>query len=690
MSWFLDDALSRFIAQLVVTIGLARLFARVARGLGQPAVTAEIIAGIVLGPSVIGAVAPAFSATLFPPGSVESLRTASQLGVVLFVFIIGLELDPSHLRGRTRAAIAIALLGIVVPFGLGAAAAWPVDVLVSSRPPTLELALFMGAAMAMSAFPVLARILTEHRILRTRLGSLAIACAALEDLIAWCVLAFVVAVARTDEIGDAFATTGLAIAFIAAMVLLVRPLLERLVERSNAPLTLTHDVIALLVLGALASAWITHSIGVHLVFGAFVFGALIPKRDGFARALAEKLEDVVLVLLLPLFFVVTGLRTHIQMMGNASDLLACATVVVIACVGKVGATTLGARLTGHGWREAGALGILMNTRGLMELIVLNVGFELGVFSPTLFSIMVVMVLATTLVTGPVLSRLYPARDAIREMLATVPSSVRDDSERIMVCVSHPRVGPPMVNIARALAKPMTEILALHLTREANDGSETPDGLEVLAPAVAQAEQLQMRIRPVAFSSADAADDIVRVADMRTPELVLLGYHKPLLSQALLGGVVHTVLREAEPAVAVLVDRDLPIRPASLLLPYQGSLHDEAALRFAARIQSETGAALTMLCVEGLGSTEEEAQVAAARVGARASVETSRNQSPAEAVLARTRGCDLVVVGVGREWGVSATRVGFGFGAERLIRDCPCSLLIVRERLGDIARAKVES
>lgn len=682
----LHDPLSRFVAQLVVTIGLARLFSLVARRLGQPTVVAEITAGIVLGPSVLGALAPSASAALFPAGSIAPLQGASQLGVILFAFLIGLELDPAQLRGRARSAIAVAVAGVVVPFALGCAAAFPVAELVSSRAPTLPVAIFIGTAMAVTAFPVLARILTEHHLLRTQVGALAVASAAVTDVIAWCVLAFVVAAARAGGTGDALVTTGLAAAFVVGMRFVVRPLLERLVERSNAPVTLTHDVTAVLLLGALASAWITHAIGVHLVFGAFVFGALVPKRDGFARALAEKLEDVVLVVLLPLFFVVSGLRTEFQMMGGARDLLACAVMLVVASAGKLGATTLAARLTGQSWREAGALGILMNTRGLMELIVLNVGFEVGVLSPALFSMMVVMVLATTVVAGPALKRVYPARDAIRQLLAVDPPSVRGD--RIMACISHPRVGPAMARIAHLLAGEQTELVAVHLTRDAED-VDPPDG-SVLGPALACAEELGLRTRPLSFPSAHPADDIVRIADMRTPELLLLGYHKPLLSQTLLGGVVHDVLREAEPMVGVLVERDLKASPASLLLPFHGTAHDRAALGLAARIQRATGATLTILCVDPLGRVEHEARIAAAQLGARATVEVIQDRGATQAIVARSQAADLVVVGVGREWGTEAKRIGFGFGAERLIRDCPSSLLIVRERMGELARAKVEA
>lgn len=686
----LHEPSSRFIAQLVVTIGLARLLARVARKLGQPAVVAEIIAGILLGPSVLRALLPSVSVALFPSGSLDPVRSASELGLVLFAFVIGLELDATQLRGRTRNALTIAVASVVVPFVLGCATAAPVSRLVSGTAPSLQLALFMGAAMSVTAFPVLARILAERRLLRSPLGALAIACAALSDVVGWCVLAFLVAAARASGFADALATTLFSAVFVGAMWFVVRPLLVRLVERSNAPVTVSPDITVLLVVGALGSAWITHVIGAHLVFGAFAFGALVPKRDGFARAVAEKLEDVVVVVLMPLFFVMSGLRTEIQIMGSARDVLACGLIVVVACVGKLGTTTLVARLTGHSWREAGALGVLMNTRGLVELILLNIGFELGVLSPALFSMMVVMVLVTTMVTGPALARIYPVRDAIRELVATNAGPERTAEGQVMICISHPRVGPAMVRIARWVGGSDAGLLALHLTRDEGETAEPPDGSAVLGPALAAADALDVPVRPLSFSSPEPAQDIVRVADVRAPEVVVLGYHKPVLSQTLLGGVVHDVLRDVAAVVAVAVDRDLPDHPASLLLPFHGTPHDRAALRLAARIQRKTGAALTVLSVDAAGDGDAEARLAATQAGASATFETVRDRDSAAAVLARARSFDLVIVGVGREWGTNAKRIGFGFGAERLIRDCPSSLLIVRERLGDLARAKVEA
>jgi Kef-type K+ transport system membrane component KefB len=567
--------MSSFIVQLVVVVAVVRLLGKLARKVGQPAVVAEILGGILLGPSVLGAVAPSVSASLFPAGSLDPLRAASELGAVLFAFLVGLELDPAMLKGRARITLTVSVAGIALPLALGAAAAFPIHDAVAGGAPSTELVLFLGAAMAVTAFPVLTRILAEHRLLRTRIGALAVASAALQDAITWCLLAFVIAFTRSGGLARAAATTGLAAALVATLLLVVRPVLERLVDRMNAPLMLTHDIVALALLGALGSAWLSDRIGVHLLFGAFLFGAIVPKRDGFAHALVDKLESVITVLLIPLFFVVSGLRTHIELVGSTTTAVACIAIIVVACAGKIGGTLLAGRICGLSWRDASALGVMLNTRGLMELIVINVGFELGVFSSAIFSMMVVMVIATSLIAVPVLSRVYPERDAIRDLLASgPPAPLPARSDRILACISDPRIGPAMIGIAAALAGKHTEVVALHLTRDDDDDS---DGL---APALARADELALTTRPLAFASTNPADDILRVADVRTPELVVLEH----------GDVARDVLRHAECQIAVFVDRGLPARPARVVAP----LDDGVASRLAERIARSTGAELVTL------------------------------------------------------------------------------------------------
>ncbi len=378
---------------VVVSRGLGAIFHR----LGQPAVIGEIVAGILLGPSALGWAAPALARFLIPPDSIPILGVISQLGVILFMFLVGLQLDASGLRRRSDAALAIAHASIVVPFALGAALALllyePYGV---SGVPFAPFALFLGVAMSITAFPVLARILAERGLQKTALGTLALTVAAVGDVTAWLLLAFVVGVVRA-EIGGVVATLGLTLLYIAGLWWVVRPLLGRLLAQQSVAAGSAAALVCLL-LAALAA----EAIGIHAVFGAFLIGVVIASVWPPAPELVARTEAVTMVLFLPAFFAVTGLRTEVGLLATVEDWLFCGLIIVVATVGKFGGTLAGAMLARVGWREGGRLGILMNTRGLMELIVLNVALDLGILSPTLFGMLVLMAIATTVITVPLL------------------------------------------------------------------------------------------------------------------------------------------------------------------------------------------------------------------------------------------------------------------------------------------------
>jgi Kef-type K+ transport system membrane component KefB len=382
-------------AIVVASRVMAWLFGR----LRQPPVVGEVLAGILLGPSLLGRLSPGLAAQLLPAEVAPYLGVIAKLGVILYMFLVGLELDATSLIVRGRAALAIAHGSIVVPFLLGAALAlWLHPRLSSADVPLTPFALFLGVAMSVTAFPVLARILTDRGMSRSPLGVMALTCAAVGDVLAWCLLALVVGVARA-KIGDAAVVILGAAGYIAVMLLVVRPLATRL-ARSERRQELPAGTIAMVLAGLLLSALVTESIGIHAIFGAFFFGATIPSDSLLARQLVRRLHDIVSVLLLPAFFVYTGLRTRIDLVSGAEEWLLCGLIVGVATLGKFGGTFGAAGLAGIGWRDASALGILMNTRGLMELIVLDVGLDLGVISPKLFAMMVLMAVATTMATAP--------------------------------------------------------------------------------------------------------------------------------------------------------------------------------------------------------------------------------------------------------------------------------------------------
>jgi Kef-type K+ transport system membrane component KefB len=392
---------------LAAVIGLGQLLGRAFRYIGQPPVIGEVVAGILLGPSLLGRLSPDAMSFLLPPDSAPHLGVVAQLGAILYMFIVGLELNTGQLRSIAGSVLAVSHLSIVLPFVLGAALAlWLYPALSTSAVPFTSFALFVGVAMAITAFPVLARILTDRGIDKTALGVTALGAAAVGDVTAWCLLALVVGVAKA-QVGDALLVILWSALFVGGMLVLVRPLVAAYVRRKGdaAP---SRGTIAVVIIGVLLAALTTEAIGVHAVFGAFLLGALIPHDSRLARDIGRKLYDVVTVLLLPAFFAYTGLRTQIGLVSSGAEWGMCAAIVVVATAGKFGGAFLAARATGHGWRAAAAVGSLMNTRGLMELIVLNIGLDLGVISATLFAMMVVMALVTTMATAPALHFFMPA------------------------------------------------------------------------------------------------------------------------------------------------------------------------------------------------------------------------------------------------------------------------------------------
>ncbi len=398
--------LPQVLVALVVVISVARLLGFVCQRLGQPRVIGEVIAGIALGPSLFGRIAPDAMAFVFPAAVSPILGILAQLGVILYMFLVGLELNSGLLRSRAHATVAISHASIIGPFLLGAVLALTVYSGYAPAGVTFtSFALFLGVAMSITAFPVLARILTDLRLDKTELGVIALSCAAADDVTAWCLLAFVVGVTKADVYG-AMVTVVLAGCYIGVMLGVARPVMARyLAPLKNAELSV--NVTAWVLVAVLASAVMTEVIGIHAIFGAFLLGAVIPHDSHIARSFRHKLEDVVSILLLPAFFAYTGTRTQIGLLSEWSDWWFCALIILVATLGKFGGTLVASRFTGLDWRTSASLGILMNTRGLMELIVLNIGLDLGVISPTLFAMMVLMALVTTIATTPILRMLLP-------------------------------------------------------------------------------------------------------------------------------------------------------------------------------------------------------------------------------------------------------------------------------------------
>ncbi|MCK6448308.1 MAG: cation:proton antiporter [Planctomycetes bacterium] len=407
------DVLTHVLIALVVILVSARLLGNLFRRLHQPPVIGEVIAGIALGPSLLGRIAPEAQAFLLPQSVAPYLGILAQVGVILFMFVVGLELDPRLLRKRTHATVAISHASIIAPFLLGAAFALVLYPRFSSSDvPFTAFALFLGVSMSVTAFPVLARILTDRRLQGTRLGVIALTCAAVDDVTAWCLLAFVIGVTQS-QLDSALTTVALTIAYIAFMFVVVRPVLERWISKHDAA-GLTPGFLSMIAVGLLLSALATELIGVHALFGAFLLGAMMQHDSRIVQQLRERIEGIVLALFLPAFFAFTGMRTEIGLVHGLDQWLVCGAIVLVASLGKFGGSFATARMTGLGWRDSAAVGILMNTRGLMELIVLNIGLDMKVLSPTLFAMLVIMAVITTIATTPILDRLRIADEPLAE------------------------------------------------------------------------------------------------------------------------------------------------------------------------------------------------------------------------------------------------------------------------------------
>jgi Kef-type K+ transport system membrane component KefB len=394
--------------QLILSIGIvllaARVFGWIFQRIGQPRVVGEMTAGIFLGPSLFGRFLPDAFAFVFPSSSLPAITVLSQLGLLLFMFVVGLEVDLNRILAQRRAVVLISNVSILLPLALGVGLARRLyPQFAGEHVAFFTFALFIGTAMSITAFPVLARILKERNLLGTTLGSMAISCAAIDDISAWLLLAVLTAMVHSAQSWRHFTfTLFLLVIFVAVMLVPIRraaSFLESRYQKNGA----STQFISSLVLFLLAASWTTERLGVHALFGAFMAGLVMPRNERMIADMVDRIESLSLALLLPLFFALTGLRTRIDLLTDKSIWGYAAAIIATAVVGKLAGAAFTARATGMKWKDSFSLGVLMNTRGLVELVILNAGLDLGILSPALFTMMVVMALTTTFMTSPLLS-----------------------------------------------------------------------------------------------------------------------------------------------------------------------------------------------------------------------------------------------------------------------------------------------
>lgn len=540
--------LAILLLQIITIIFFARTFGFIFNKLGQPSVIGEIIAGVFLGPSFMGLWFPEYSHFLFPKESLGNLQLLSQVGLVLFMFVIGMELDLKILKNKANDAVIISHASIIMPFGLGMLLAY---YLYAQFAPSginfLSFSLFMGIAMSITAFPVLARIIHERNLTKTKLGALVITCAAIDDITAWCILATVIAIVKAGSIAASMFTIFLAIVFVLVMIKIVQPFLKKMGEIYSNKEVLSLNIIAAIFGILLISSFVAEIIGIHALFGAFLAGVIMPPSVNFRRILIEKTESVSLGLLLPLFFVFTGLRTQITLLNEGHLWQVFALIILVAVSGKFVGSSLAARFVGQSWRDSLAIGALMNTRGLMELVVLNIGYDLGILSPEIFAMMVLMALFTTFMTGPSL-------DVINYFFTIEKDeniNIKKQNFRILLSFANPQSGKKIIRLANIISgysKSTTEITALHVTPNADINQYQLEEYEKesFKPIKQESNKLGLKIKTDYKINNNVNDEILNDANSGKYDLLLIGASQSVFEGTLLGQVIGLTATALQP------------------------------------------------------------------------------------------------------------------------------------------------
>lgn len=546
----LEHPLAILLVQIVIIIFVARFFGWVSKKIGQPTVIGEIVAGIVLGPSLLGIYFPQFSGHLFPAASLGNLQFLSQIGLILFMFVIGMELDLKVLKNKAQDAIVISHASIIIPFTLGMGLSYFIyEHFAPDNVQFTSFALFLGIAMSITAFPVLARIVQERGLHKTPLGSIAITCAAADDITAWSLLAAVIAIVKAGSFVSSLYIIGLAVLYVVLMIKVVRPFLERVGNLHNSKERLSKPIVGIFFLALIMSSYATEIIGIHALFGAFMAGVIMPANIKFRNIFIEKVEDVAIVLLLPLFFVFTGLRTEIGLLNEPYLWKVTFFIVLVAVVGKFVGSALAAKFIGQNWKDSLTIGALMNTRGLMELVVLNIGYDLGVLTPEIFAMMVIMALVTTFMTGPAL-------ELINWIFKSKQKKVPEEHNalhkfKVLISFGNPDRGKSLLRLANQMIKKLNgnaSVTALHLsdTNQIHQFNVEQYEKDSFMPIIEESELLNQKITTLFKASNDIDSDISEVANKGDYDLLLVGIGQSIFEGSLLGKILGFTTRFINP------------------------------------------------------------------------------------------------------------------------------------------------
>ncbi|MGV8091146.1 MAG: cation:proton antiporter [Mangrovibacterium sp.] len=628
----LTHPLAILLLQIVTIILVARVFSWICRKIGQPAVIGEIAAGIVLGPSLVGMYFPEFSGFLFPDHSLNNLQFLSQIGLILFMFVVGMELDLKVLRHQANEAVVISHASIIFPFALGMGLAYFIySSFAPEGVPFVSFGLFLGISMSITAFPVLARIAQERGLHKTRLGTIVITCAAADDITAWSVLAAVIAIVKAGSFISAIPTILMAAGYVFIMLKFIKPFLKRVGDLHASRESLSKPVVTIFFLVLILSSYTTEIIGIHALFGAFMAGAVMPENQNFKQIFIEKVEDIALVLLLPLFFVFTGLRTQIGLLNEPYLWKMCGLVILVAIIGKFAGSALAAKFVGQNWRDSLSIGALMNTRGLVELVALNIGYDLGVMTPEIFAMLVIMALVTTFMTSPalyVIDRLFKKKETVlmKEMEGM-------SKFRVLISFGKPEMGKTLLKLANYLTRSRngnSVITALHLS---------PHGLfnkykienyekESFIPLISESQKLDQQITTMFKVSENIEADIIETANKGDYDLLLVGIGHSIYQESLLGkvleysttifrpdqfidritgkeklyknspfaGATGQIVTKSKVPVAILIDNGFQ-KAEKIVLPVLGP-GEHSLVEFVRRLINYAGAQVTVLNVSG--------------------------------------------------------------------------------------------
>jgi Kef-type K+ transport system membrane component KefB len=702
---------NKLVAAVFLSIALvlivARLFGAVATRIGQPRVMGEVIAGLCLGPSLLGAISPNLQATFFPSDVLPALGVVANLGLIFYMFLVGLEVDRGSLKGKVAQATAISNTSVAVPMLLGIAVALPLYKLVGPDKKFVAFALFMGVAMSITAFPVLARILAERRMIKRPIGSLAIACAAVDDVTAWFLIALAVTIAASGTFGDVAKTIAEATAYTLVMVLIVRRVVARMATAFDEVGRMPGAWFAAIVIGVLLSAYVTEEINIAFIFGGFVFGMIMPRHARLNEEITRRIDDFVVTLLLPVFFVYTGLRTNVGLLDRPELWLLTLLLIAVAILGKLAGAAAAARVVGYDWKASSVIGTLMNTRGLTELIVLNLALDVGAISNVLFAMLVIMAVVTTLMAGPLLKLLDPKNEygrAVEDEFADAALAAVQAHPELPVPDRSILVAPQtdaalgqLVALAEPLARsePAREVIIARLVQPPRGaGAGVRGGLQSENLALERASRaindLRERLasdkvvaRGVALTSTSPGSDLAHIVEREPVDLVLTEGRRRLIGEGVPLGDVGELMEQAVSDVAVLVAREgdpLELGPDTpILVPFGGAEHDWAALELGSWLAAATGAPLRLLGAAGQTDEGKSVTRLLADAGLLVQQATGIATEPLvvaggrDGIVAAAEQAGLLVLGLSDRW----RKEGLGPTRSAIAKAAPAPVLFVR-------------